>query len=130
MIQQLLKDNSIIENKIRFIKEVVNETIIVHKMKKIDLEVMLKDKEYMLVDDTYDYLLRIPVYNLTIDKVEDLEDEYRRKCEALEKLVATEIKDMWKEELDNLDTTLSSVMEASIDKKITKGKGGRKIKTT
>ena len=82
--------------------------------------------------DTFDYILRIPIYNLTIDKVEELEDEYSRISDALDILMKTDIKDIWKGELQELKNLFDSyVTNASNDtekKKRCIGTLGRKKK--
>ena len=102
LIEQLVRDNALLENKVRFIKAVINEEITVHKVRKVELEALLEKMEFMLHNDTYDYLLRIPIYNLTIDKVDELEEEYNNKCQELDVLTQTDIKDMWRRELVEL----------------------------
>jgi DNA topoisomerase-2 len=56
-----------------------------------------------LVNDTYDYLLRIPIYNLTIDKVDDLEKEFKQHEENLKNIMSKSEKAMWSDELVMFD---------------------------
>lgn len=107
-MQQMVKDNAVIENKIRFIKSVVSGEIQVTKMKKAELESLLAEMEFMDIDGTYDYLVKIPIYNLTTDKVEQLENEYTKKTEELEVLSNTDVKDIWKKELSELKEVLQT----------------------
>jgi DNA topoisomerase-2 len=100
IIDQLEKDMDIMKNKIRFIKAVVNEEVKVSKLKKIELEIYLKDNDYLLVNNSYDYLLRIPIYNITRDKVEEIEEEYRKAEGILNDIKNKTEKEMWLEELD------------------------------
>lgn len=101
--QKLEEDMAVMQNKIRFIRAVVSGDIQVSKLKKIELEGRLKTDDYMKVDDTYDYLLRIPIYNLTTDKVEDLEKAYKKAEDNLNEVKAKTEKQMWVEELDLFD---------------------------
>lgn len=132
MLQALLKDLALIENKIRFIRAVVAGEIVVQKHRKNELEQILKDLDFMSDDNgTFDYILRIPIYNLTIDKVEDLEDEYKKASHELEKLSNTTPSDMWKEELielrHSLDTYYAEVQQSKYEKQTVKKIGrGRK----
>jgi DNA topoisomerase-2 len=99
VIEQLEKDMEIMRNKIRFIKAVVNEEVKVSKLKKIELEKYLETNNYLLVNDTHDYLLRIPIYNLTKDKVAEIEDEYKKAEQNLNDIRNKTEKQMWLEEL-------------------------------
>ena len=81
-------------------KEVVAGTIPVSTLTKKDLENVLAERSYMLVDDGYDYLTRIPIYNLTTDKVRDLEADMVESTSLYDKLSATPVKDIWLHDLD------------------------------
>jgi hypothetical protein len=96
-------------------------------MKKQQLEDYLVENDYIKHNDSHDYIIRIPVYNLTIDKVEELEKEYSKKCAELDALVNTDIKDMWRAELDAIDID-KYIDQAAVAKP--KTLGGRKKKVT
>jgi DNA topoisomerase-2 len=98
--EKLEEDMEIMKNKIRFIKSVISREIEVSKHKKIDLEERLTNDKYMVVDDSYDYLLRIPIYNLTIDKVEELEKAFKKAEDNLNEVKSKSEKQMWSDELD------------------------------
>jgi DNA topoisomerase II len=98
------------ENKIRFIREVIAGTIVVHKLKKAELEALLVEREYMKFDDSYDYIVKIPIYNLTIDKVEELEEECAKNRREYDAIFNKTLNMMWLEDLEDL--------EASYDKYI------------
>lgn len=100
IIQQLEKDMELLHNKMRFIKEVVSEELKVSKLTKVQLETHLQEGEYKLHNDTYDYLLKIPIYNLTKDKVKELEDEYNKAEGILKDTKDKSEQTMWLEELD------------------------------
>lgn len=88
--------------KIRFIRSVINEEVKVSKMRKAELEEYLANNQYPLLHDKYDYILRIPIYNLTTDKVTELEHDIS-KAEGLHKAIETQTEQqMWIEELDVL----------------------------
>ncbi len=100
MLAALTKDLNLINEKVRFIRSVINEEIIVHKMKKQELEERLAKDEYIMHEEKYDYLLRIPIYNFTIDKVKELENEIILKNQEVIKISELDIKDWWKEDID------------------------------
>ncbi len=106
VLAKLKYDLELLENKIRFIRAVVNEEIVVHKMKKQDLETLLLTQNYKQHNDCFDYIIKIPVYNLTIDKVEELENEYAKSKSQYDELLLKDIKEIWNEELLILSKSL------------------------
>jgi hypothetical protein len=100
ILDKLQYDADLMSNKIRFIKEVVAETIIIHKMKKSALESYLSDNNYKKHEDCYDYIIRIPVYNLTIDKVEELEKDITKAMNDIDNIQKKTVQQIWIEELD------------------------------
>jgi DNA topoisomerase-2 len=112
LLKQLKYDNEIRKNKIRFIKEVVAEKISVHKMRKEQLEAKLVEDEYMLHEDKYDYILRIPVYNLTIDKVEEIENEKVKADVEIDKITALHVVDWWKEDLQKFEMEYKKYLDS------------------
>lgn len=119
MISELEYDIKLLENKIRFIREVVAENIVVHKMKKDQLDKLLHDDAYMLHNGTYDYILRIPIYNLTIDKVEDLEKEKAKADDELNKVKVINISTWWSQELDVFSNEYNKYLEGCSHAKVT-----------
>ncbi len=51
----------------------------------------------------YDYLLKMPLRSLTLEKVESLTRELEQKEKELEKLRSTTAKEMWMLDLNNLE---------------------------
>lgn len=113
LTSKLKYDLDILRNKKRFIRAVVDEEIILHKMRKIELDSRLTSDEYMLHENSFDYITRIPVYNLTIDKVEDLEKDIVKSEDKYNDIMSKTIHSIWKNELDLLDITLNSHLKAS-----------------
>jgi len=117
-LAELERDMRQLANQSRFLKEVVDEDIVIHGKKKAELERELSDAGYDTdatikssmtksavggeVVDTYDYLTRMPLYSLTTDKKEEvdaqLEEHVRRKRE----IEATSERDLWRADLDAL----------------------------
>ena len=114
LLAKMKYDLELLENKIRFIRAVVNEEIIIHKFKKIDLEKLLESESYKKHNDSYDYIIKIPVYNLTIDKVDDLEADLVKSQKQYDDLLSKDIKDIWKDELLDLSNMVDSIMNTSL----------------
>jgi DNA topoisomerase-2 len=98
--RKLEEDMKFMLAKIKFIKSVVSEDLKVSKMKKQEVEEALLRESYPYMNDSYDYLMRIPIYNFTTDKVEELEKEYAKTESILNAIISKSEKSMWLEELD------------------------------
>jgi len=108
----------ILENKIKFINEVIMKTIKVSECTKNDLLKQLLDNKYNLYDtqlniieevsefnmikNKYDYLIKMPIYNMTLDKVEELDKEISNIKDEIDIIFKKDVKEMWVEELDIL----------------------------
>ena len=99
LIGKIKYDLDLLANKIRFIKAVVEGDIVPQKMRKVELEDRLGVDGYMKHEDSFDYIIRIPVYNLTIDKVEELENEYKKHEDEFKEVLNKTPQQMWKDEL-------------------------------
>jgi len=119
---KLKYDLDILRNKIRFIKAVVTEEIVVYKLKKADLEKRLEEDEYMKHENTFDYITRIPVYNLTIDKVDELEADVKKSEDKYNNLMVKDVLDIWREELDILSKELDKYLKIPSGKIVVKKK--------
>ena len=111
----------VLSNKVRFILMVVEEEIIVNKRKKSEIEVDLVTHEFPKLsnkgeeDDStstststtsYNYLLNMPIYQLTFEKIEELKqkmDEKQNEYNTLDKILPV---DIWRSELNSLKEIL------------------------
>lgn len=103
IIKKLEYDANLQMNKMRFIEEVVNETLIVHKMTKSNLEKHLETNDYTKHENSYDYITRIPVYNLTTDKVRDLQRDIAKALGDIQELIKKKEEDIWLEEIEEFE---------------------------
>ena len=95
-------DIQVLENKIKFLTDVINGDVVVMKAKKKDIVKTLEDKEYLKVQDSYDYLLNISIYNLTEDKLLDLNNTLKKKYKDYEDYKNKSISEIWLEDLEPL----------------------------
>jgi DNA topoisomerase II len=108
ILEKLQYDADLMANKIRFIKEVVAETIKVHKMKKAELESYLGANNYMKHENSFEYIVKIPIYNLTMDKVTELEADIAKALGDIEALKNKAEQTIWGEELDEFEKVYDS----------------------
>ena len=55
---------------------------------------------------SYDYLLSMPLWSLSLEKVQELQNEYEDKRDCVVKIKGTDPKDMWLSDIDHLEETL------------------------
>jgi len=99
LLKKMKKRIDFLNNKMRFIEEFMKGTLKIMNVSKDDIVNQLKTKKYTMVEGSYDYLLRMPIYSLTKEKV----DLLRHEIETLEKkrreLKKSRPSDIWKRDL-------------------------------
>ena len=100
----------LISYKVKFILMVVEKKLEVNNKKRTEIEEKLEKHKFPKLgrskDDpkvSYDYLLSMPIYNLTHEKIEELKKQQEDKESEYEDLNAKSPQDIWAEELDVLE---------------------------
>ena len=106
LIEKITYELLIIENKVKYIREVLDSTIDIRRMKKDDVYELLSKKDYKLIDGEYSYLIKLPMDSVTEEKIAEMEKKYESKKNELDEIVNTSIENMWIKELDNLNILL------------------------
>lgn len=99
---------SLISYKVKFIKEIIKETIVINNKTKKYIEDILTTKKYPKLgdDNNYDYLLKMNLYSLTKEKIIELEKELDNKQTLYDTLKNKHHLQIWKDELDELKIEL------------------------
>lgn len=111
----------------RFILEVIDGKMVVNNRKKKDIEADLVARGYDALPSTkkkavtvaadpedgdeeadaaaaaalsYDYLLSMPIWSLTLERVEALKDDADAQTQEVERLKSTTAREMWEDDLD------------------------------
>ena len=108
LVKDLQSKINLMEIKIRFINEFINETIKVIRVKRANVIKQLEDKDYPKMDDKYDYLLKISIDNLTEEKIEDLEKNCGNLKSELDELLGKTHLDLWTEDIGSIKKELKS----------------------
>lgn len=116
MLQKLANDIEVMNNKIRFIRSIVNKELDVSKYKKSELEDYLAAEAYMKVEDGYDYLTRIPIYNITKDKVQDLEEAIQKHQDKYDSLALQTCEEIWLNELNEFEVAYDKYFAMRMEK--------------
>jgi DNA topoisomerase-2 len=131
MVQNMKNKLIEISNRAKFILEIVNNTIDLRKYSDdSDSNEMLKAKEYVLVNNSYDYLLKMPINSMNKNKVEKLMKEKDNISKELSILEKRALSSMWISELETFEDEYKKYKNArskkieniKIEKKINKKK--------
>lgn len=107
MLAALRRAVVICDAKVRFITEIIAEEFTVFNVKRADLENTLGELEYpedCEGDGGYDYLIKMPIYNLTQEKKNALMKDAEAKRATLAQLEAKTIGALWNDDLVNFET--------------------------
>jgi len=99
LIKNLTEKSIELKNKIRFLKEIMSDKLIVYKKSKSDIEKLLVAGKYEKVYDSYDFLLAMRIDSFTTEKYKKLEEDLVKSKEELEVLTLKTEKDLWIEDL-------------------------------
>ena len=110
-IRELQHKKKIMENKARFIHEILEKKIKVFEKEEKDVIELLAQRNFDKVEHSFDYLLTMTIKTMTKEKYEKL----KLDIEVLEKeiilLSETPVKDIWRNELKILETEYKKKME-------------------
>ena len=90
------------ENKARFINEVLDDVICFKGKTTAQMSKILQDNKYDKVDRTYTYLLDITQGATTTDRIDSLKKSIGKLYIDLKAYQAIDIKDMWKNEINEI----------------------------
>ena len=83
ILKHLSQECLILKNKIRFINETIDHTIKIYRVAKKNIEGQLKKRNYVTCDNSYDYLLRMPIYSLTKEKIDELNAKHKKMMDEM-----------------------------------------------
>ena len=106
IISTLERELTVLSNRARFIKGIIDGKIKVNKVKKDDIIKSLEELKFDKVEDTYSYLLNMAIYSLTLERYEELLKQVEIKKVELEQTKKFEITEMYKKDLVDLKKKL------------------------
>ena len=128
-LNELKYELDILSEKARFILMVVNDELIISKRKRGEIENDLEENDFKklgvknLHGESFDYLLNMPIYQLTYEKIEELKKQKEIKEAEYNKLNKMKPHDIWKIELVELKEALNKInQETVVDKPLKKKK--------
>ncbi len=96
------KELDILKNKIRFLEEIINDKIVIYKKSKEEIKTLLKERKYLSVDNTFNYLLDMSFSMATKEKLEDLKNKHELLDKKHNILSNKTIKDIFEEDLNSI----------------------------
>lgn len=105
---RLERELLILSNRSKFIKMIVDNKLKVNKVPKAEIEEQLVKHKFDKVDGSYSYLLSMAIYNLTLEKYNELLKEVADKEKELEALLSTEILTMYLDDLNQLKKAIKN----------------------
>ena len=122
LLNMLEKDVSLLEIKIRFIMDFINSKLVINNKRKHEIEEQLKELNYptnkelmskynIVENDDYQYLLKMPIYNLTRDKIEEFQSELAENEKKYKELSNKTINTLWEDDLSKLDSSKKKTLK-------------------
>lgn len=99
LINTYSNELSILENKIRFLKAIMNSEIVIYKKSKEEIEKILFSQKYSKNENSYLYLISMPIYSFTKEKLEDLNKKYTNVKDKLTEIKSKDNKQMLLEDI-------------------------------
>lgn len=102
LLDKLQKELDVYANKIRFIELYIDGKLDINRKSKEQIQQILKSNKFMEKDDSFDYLVSMPIYSLSKEKIESLNSMYE-KCEQEKRFYeSTDARGLWKIELKKI----------------------------
>jgi len=102
MLEKMNRELKILSNRGKFIKAILDEKLKINNVSKSLIIEGIEEMGLDRIDDSYDYLLRMPIYSLTKELFEKLKEDFTNKKAEIKKLEETDPKDMYLDDLNDL----------------------------
>ena len=102
LLNKMRYDLKVLANRGRFIKFILDNKLEIKGRGKDDIINDIIKLGLEKIEDSYDYLLRMPIWSLTTELFDKLKEDYKSKKIEIEKLLLVEPKDMYLEDLSEL----------------------------
>ena len=102
LIDRLTKELEILQSKMRFINEYINGDIDMNRKSKEFIINLLKERNYPVLEDGFDYLVRMSLLSLTLERINELEKQTNAKQSELNAILRSSDKDLWRQDLEEI----------------------------
>jgi len=107
MLNKLKYDLKLLLNRGKFIRAILDNKLDIKNKSKDELIKDITAMNLDLIDDSYDYLLRMPLWSLTKELFEKLKNDFTAKKEEVANLEKVDPKDMYLDDLKELKQKIS-----------------------
>ena len=117
IIDKLKNELIYLDVKIKFILDIIEDRLKINNRKKTDIEEYLEKNDYPKKKNetdgktSYDYLIRMPIWNLTYEKKEELLKELNNKKDMLSAIEKKTIETMWLEDIEVFETQYTKYLK-------------------
>lgn len=118
LLRVLRHELLILQNKARFVTEIMDDVLIIYRKSKSDLDVLLENADYAKLSVTeadtnvgYNYLTSMQISSFTKEKIESLRSQIVTKSSEVEALEATTDKAMWVKDLNDFRAKYTSMLD-------------------
>jgi len=98
LIRKLTQEILKFSGQYKFLNEIISKDLKIHVPKKKLID-YFSENRYILINDSYDYLLSIPVFHMTEEKMEELKTKVLSMKQTLKIYKSKEPEDFWKDDL-------------------------------
>ena len=106
LINKYIDEYKCLSNKAKFIQHIIQKKLNVNNQPKIEIVKYLETNKFDKINDSFDYLIGMPIYSLTKERYAEL----LKQCEEKKQLIADtkkrDIKDMYIDDLNELKKKL------------------------
>lgn len=102
MLNKMNHELKIFANRGRFIKAILDGKLKINNVSRPDIIKSIEVMGLEKIDESFDYLLRMPIYSLTKELFEKLKEDFTTKKVEIKKLEETDPKDMYIDDLSDL----------------------------
>ena len=106
ILNKMNQDLKLLQNRGRFIKFILDGKLEIKNRPKTDIILDIEKLGLDKIDDSYDYLLRMQIWSLTIEMFEKLKEDYINNKKEMEDFSKIDSKDMYLTDLSDLKKKL------------------------
>lgn len=106
LIDELNRKLKVFSNKSKFIKLILDNKLKINGRAKVDIITDLEKNKLDMLDDSYDYLLKMPIYSLTLELFNKIIEDLKVINNDILDTTKLVPKDMYKEDLNTLKKSL------------------------
>lgn len=99
MLANISSEIAILDARAKFIDAVINKRVLIANQKKPDIIKSIEIEGIMKQDDSYEYLLGMPLWSLTQERFADLQKKMSQKMKEKSKLEKTSPQELYRHDL-------------------------------